>query len=153
MRTRALLGSVSAALVLLAGCGGGGTEGAAKRSVEDGTRVIALPSQPESLNPIAADTVYDGNQKFFNGLLRYAKDLTPEPDLAVQLPTRSPDGRTVTVKLRGDVKFHDGTPLTAEDVVFTYDAVLDPDSASPLATLLDSLKSVRAIDATTVEFT
>jgi peptide/nickel transport system substrate-binding protein len=121
--------------------------------VEDGTLVIALPSQPESLNPIAADSVYEGNQKFFNGLLRYAKDLTPEPDLAAQLPSRSPDGRTVTVKLRGDVKFHDGMPLTAEDVVFTYNAVLDPDSASPLATLLDSLKAVRAVDATTVEFT
>ena len=39
--------------------------------------MIALPSQPENLNPIAADNVYEGNQKFFNGLLRYAKDLTP----------------------------------------------------------------------------
>ena len=61
--------------------------------MEDGTLVIALPSQPENLNPIASDNVYEGNQKFFNGLLRYAKDLSPEPDLAAALPTRSADGR------------------------------------------------------------
>src|SRR5688572_8175019 len=121
MRIRALAGAASAVLVLVTGCGGGADD-AGKRSVEDGTLVIALPSQPESLNPIAADSVYEGNQKFFNGLLRYAKDLTPEPDLAAQLPSRGADGRTVTVKLRGDVKFHDGMPLTAEDVVFTYNA-------------------------------
>ena len=45
--------------------------------MEDRTLVIALPEQPENLNPIAADNVYEGNQKFFNGLLRYAKDLSP----------------------------------------------------------------------------
>lgn len=44
--------------------------------------MIALPSQPENLNPILADNVYEGNPKFFNGLLRYAKDLSAEPDLA-----------------------------------------------------------------------
>ena len=138
MRQWALFGAGLA--VLAAGCGGAETA-KQQRVVEDQTLVIALPSQPENLNPIAADSVYEGNQKFFNGLLRYAKDLTPEPDLAAALPTRSADGRKVTVKLRDDVSFHDGTPLTAEDVVFTYNAVLDPDSASPLATLLDSLKS------------
>ena len=62
--------------------------------------MVALPRQPENLNPIAADNVYEGNQTFFNGLLRYAKDLSPQPDLAAALPTRSADGRRVTVKLR-----------------------------------------------------
>ena len=117
------------------GCGGDDVDPAAA----SGTLVIALPSQPENLNPIDGDNVYEGNQKFFNGLLRYDKDLDAEPDLASAMPERSADGKTVTVKLRDDVKFHDGTPLTAKDVAFTYNAILDPDSASPLATLLDSL--------------
>lgn len=150
MRIGALLGT--AAAIVAAGIAGCGSDEPTSRNVEDGTLVIALPSQPENLNPIAADSVYEGNQKLFNGLLRYAKDLSPEPDLAASLPTRSADGRRVTVKLRTDVTFHDGKPLTAEDVAFTYDAILDKDSASPLATLLDSLESVRAVDATTVEF-
>jgi peptide/nickel transport system substrate-binding protein len=147
MRIRALAGAVLAAAVV--GCGGSEP---GQPGVERNTLVIALPSQPENLNPIASDNVYEGNQKLFNGLLRYAKDLSPEPDLAAALPERSADGRTVTVRLRTDVKFHDGTPLTAEDVVFTYNAILDPASASPLATLLDSLDRVRALDASTVEF-
>ena len=151
--TKVHLGRVAAgvaALVLgLAGCGGSGDDGSA---VARGTLVIALPSQPENLNPILSDNVYEGNQKAFNGLLRYAHDLSPEPDLASALPTRSADGTTVTVKLRDDVTFSDGTPFTAEDVVFTYESILDPKTASPLATLLDSLDAVKAIDDTTVEF-
>ncbi|MDA0169087.1 ABC transporter substrate-binding protein [Solirubrobacter taibaiensis] len=143
----------TAAAVLAGGVVGcGGADAPAARSVEDDTLVIALPSQPDNLNPIASDNLYEGNLKFFNGLLRYAKDLTPEPDLAASLPTRSADGRRVTVKLRDDVTFHDGTKLTADDVAFTYNAILDKDAASPLATLLDSLDEARAVDATTVEF-
>ena len=147
MRRRAW--TVMAIAAVVAGCGG--TE-EAKRSVEDDTLVVALPSQPENLNPIASDNVYEGNQPFFNGLLRYAKDLSPQPDLAVSMPTRSADGRRVIVRLRDDVRFHDGRPLTANDVAFTYDAILDQDSASPLATLLDSLQDARATGPLTVEF-
>ena len=88
------------AAVMAAGCGG--AEQAAQR-IEDDTFVIALTRQPENLNPIAGDNVYEGNLKFFNGLLRYARDLSPQPDLAAALPTRSADGRRVTVKLRTDV--------------------------------------------------
>ena len=142
---------VSAALVLAlsaAGCGDSKKEAA----VASGTLVIALPSQPENLNPVQGDNVYEGNYKFFNGLLRYAKDLSPEPDLASELPERSADGKTVTVKLRDDVKFHDGTPLTAKDVAFTYESIVDPKSASPLATLMDSVDSVSAPSPTSVQF-
>ena len=146
-------GSLAAVLIALAigaiGCGGSDT---ADTTAASGTLVIALPSQPENLNPIGSDNVYEGNQKFFNGLLRYAKDLTAEPDLASAMPERSADGRTVTVRLRDDVKFHDGTPFTAKDVAFTYSAILDKDSASPLATLLDTLDSATAVDDTTVQF-
>jgi peptide/nickel transport system substrate-binding protein len=133
----------------IAGCGGSGAEASAGA---DGTLVIALPSQPENFNPITSNNMYEGNQKFFNGLLRYGKDLSAEPDLASAMPDRGADGRTVTVKVRDDVTFHDGTTLTARDVAFTYNAILDPDSASPMATALDTLDSAKALDDRTVEF-
>jgi peptide/nickel transport system substrate-binding protein len=152
MRTAHLGRIVAAALALVVGFAGCGGSGSGDSAAAEGTLVIALPSQPENLNPVASDSVYGGNQKFFNGLLRYAKDLTAEPDLASEMPTRSADAKTVTVKIRDDVKFHDGTPLTAKDVAFTYSAILDKDTASPLATLLDTLDSATALDATTVEF-
>ena len=146
-------GSLAMALLALAiavaGCGGSDDDSKAA----SGTLVIALPSQPDNLNPIYGDNVYEGNQKMFNGLLRYTKDLDSDPDLASALPERSADGKTVTVRLRDDVKFSDGTPITAKDVVFTYESILSPKAASPLATLLDSLDSVKAVDASTVQFT
>ena len=135
----------------VAGCGGSDDDPKKAATVE-GTLVVALPSQPENLNPIASDNVYEGNQKFFNGLLRYDKELRAQPDLAGAMPERSADGKTVTVRLRDDVTFHDGTKLTAKDVAFTYNAILDKDSASPLATLLDTLDEAVAVGASTVRF-
>jgi len=147
------LGGVAAGiLALVAGFAGCGGSGSGDSAAADDTLVIALPSQPENLNPIGSDNVYGGNQKFFNGLLRYAKDLTAVPDLASAMPTRSSNGRTVTVRIRDDVTFHDGTPLTAKDVAFTYNAILDKDSASPMATLLDTLDATAAVNDTTVRF-
>jgi peptide/nickel transport system substrate-binding protein len=141
--------AVVALTIAMAGCGGSQDTGAARA---DATLVIALPTQPDNLNPIFEDNVYAGNLKFFNGLLRYRPDLSPEPDLASALPTRSADGRTVTVKLRDDVTFSDRTSLTSKDVVFTYESILDPKVASPLVTLLDSVDHVKAVDPSTVEF-
>ncbi len=150
-RMKHAVGAVALVLALgVAGCGG--SDDPKQAQAADGTLVIALPSQPENLNPIASDNVYEGNQKFFNGLLRYDKQLRAQPDLATAMPERSLDGKTVTVKLRDDVKFHDDTALTAADVAFTYNAILDKDSASPLATLLDTLDEATAVDATTVRF-
>ena len=64
------------------------------------------------------------------------------PDLVRAVPTRanggiSSDGRTITCHLRDDVRWHDGVPLTAHDVVFAVRAILDPrnnvDSRDPYA--------------------
>lgn len=139
--------AVAALAVALGAPGCGGSD-----ETEEQTLVIALPAQPENLNPIYGDNIYEGNQKSFNGLLRYTKDLSTEPDLASAMPTRSAEGKTVTVKLRDDVKFTDGRPLTSKDVAFTYESVMDPKTASPLVGLLDSVEEVKAVDPTTVQF-
>ncbi len=117
-------------------------------NVEANTLVVSLSSEPTNLNPIYGD-IYEGNWKIFNGLFKYDKDLHLLPDLAAELPEFSADGKTVTVKLRTDVKFHDNSSLTADDVAFTYNAILDPKAASPLSSQYDSLKEVKAIDPST----
>ena len=79
----------------------------------------------------------------------------PEPWLAESW-TVSPDGRTITLTLRDGVTFSDGRPFTAEDVVFTFQALYDPRSASVLATgmLVDQKPfRVTAPDARTVVLT
>ena len=82
---------------------------------------------PESLDPAKADTVYASlpvNQ-LFDGLVTLDPSLNIVPCLASTW-TISRDGKSYTFHLRPDVKFHDGTPLTADDVVFTFRRVLEP---------------------------
>src|SRR5512142_607202 len=71
------------------------------------------------------------------------------PDLASGDPQLSTDKLTVTVKLRSDVKFHDGAALTSADVVASYQKIL---AGSPRASWYAMVDSVSAPDASTVAF-
>ncbi|MGH2549609.1 MAG: ABC transporter substrate-binding protein, partial [Thermomicrobiales bacterium] len=59
-----------------------------------------------------------------------AATLLPKPNLATEW-TISEDGATYTFALKPDVTFHDGTPLTSADVKFTFELLLNPETASP----------------------
>ncbi|MFJ6952117.1 ABC transporter substrate-binding protein [Micromonospora aurantiaca (nom. illeg.)] len=141
---------LAAALLAAAGCSSptastGGPKGA-------DTLVVATAGEPDTLNPVLNYGV-DGASLIFDGLV--ARDARNElvPALARELPAVSAEGKTVTAKLREGVLFHDGSPLTAQDVVFTYQAVLDPGVDSTLRSDLDMLASVTAPDPATVVFT
>jgi peptide/nickel transport system substrate-binding protein len=75
--------------------------------------------------------------------------LHADPRLATSWET-SPDGLVVTFKLRPNVKWHDGTPLTASDVVFSINRVKDKATASPFEPLVTQIKAVNAVDPQTV---
>lgn len=74
-------------------------------------------------------------------------DLKIDKDLATEYSS-SEDGMTWTVKIRSDVKFTDGQPLTAKDVAFTYNNVKEKSSVNDFT----MLKEAKAVDDTTVEF-
>ena len=80
-------------------------------------------------------------------LVRTTKDLGIENDLATEYSC-SDDGLTWTVKIRDDVKFTDGEPLTASDVAFTFNTCRDESSVNDFT----MLKEAVAVDDTTVEF-
>src|SRR5690606_2310297 len=65
----------------------------------------------------------------------------------------SDDGLTWTFTLRQDAAFSNGRGLTSEDVVYTYDRMLDPETASGQAYLLAGVTDVQALDEYTVQFT
>ena len=70
----------------------------------------------------------------FDGLLNYKKDGSLIPALAADLPKTSADGMSYTFKLRPNLKWSDGQPLTSDDVKFTYQLAYDPqykDVSSP----------------------
>lgn len=140
------------AAVLLAAAGCSSPTTSTDGTGNAGTLVVATAGEPDTLNPVLNYGV-DGASLIFDGLV--TRDARNElvPALARELPTVSADGKTVTAKLREGVLFHDGTPLTAQDVVFTYQAVLDPAVDSTLRSDLDMLASATAPDPATVVFT
>lgn len=82
---------------------------------------------PHYLDPAAVDSVYEALPvgQIFDGLVSLDPGLHIVPALA-DTWTISKDGRVYTMHLREGVRFHDGTPLTADDVVFTIRRLLDP---------------------------
>jgi peptide/nickel transport system substrate-binding protein len=76
----------------------------------------------------------------------------PYAALAAEMPT-STDGIEYVVKLRDGAVFHDGTPVTAEDVVFSVGRVLDPESNSLFRSFVSFIDKVEVVDETTVKFT
>ncbi|GGM37574.1 hypothetical protein GCM10012275_05740 [Longimycelium tulufanense] len=118
----------------------------------DRTRLTLVdPNEPDSLNPLLG-YAESGASKLFDGLLAYRADRTLEPALAAELPQPSADGKSWTVKLRKDVRFHDGSPFDAADVVATYKAALNPAYASTVRSSLSMISDVVEMDPRTVRF-
>ena len=84
------------------------------------------------------------------GLLRYDEKLDPHPLLATSW-TMSTDGLTYVFKLKPNVKWHDGKPFTADDVVFSADVFLRKTHARFRGNLA-AVESIKALDPLTVEF-
>ncbi|MCA1670042.1 MAG: ABC transporter substrate-binding protein, partial [Thermomicrobia bacterium] len=79
--------------------------------------------------------------------------LQPAPDLATKWEV-GPDNKTYTFTLRQGVKWHDGQPFTADDVKFSYDSYMNPDTGTQRAgTLIPRIDSVTVKDPQTVVFT
>lgn len=118
-----------------------------------GTLRLALASDPVFNPAIARDPVsVIINKLVFSGLLRFDQNMEPTGDLAEKWEI-SDDGLTWTFHLRSGVKWHDGLPLTAADVQFTYQTVLDPKVNSGLRGRFTSVTKVEAVDPLTVRFT
>lgn len=91
----------------------------------------------------------------YNALYTANNKLAMVPDLAASLPTTSADGLTWTVKLRTDVKFHDGTSMTADDVKFSYDIMSSTNcsqNSDVCSSIADNVASVTVVDPATVTF-
>jgi peptide/nickel transport system substrate-binding protein len=144
--------SLLTAAVVVAACTGTPAPASTGSTVDDNTTMtLADSAEPATLNPVQGFAPLGGS-RLYDGLVGYQKDRTLRPVLATDLPQPSPDGRSWTVKLHERVKFADGSPLTAADVVAEYNAVLDPAVRSPLRPDFDMLAGVTAVDDLTVRF-
>jgi peptide/nickel transport system substrate-binding protein len=88
----------------------------------------------------------------YDGLVKDDKDLNLAPAMA-QSWSYSRDCLDLTFKLRRDVKWHDGQPFTADDVVFTYQTMINPKTPAPFKEGFLLVKDVQAVDPYTVRVT
>ena len=114
---------------------------------------LGLGASPDHLDPllttIGDEYVY--TNLVFNGLTRMDEEQKVQPDLAEKW-TFSDDLKTWTFALRQGVKFHDGTVMSADDVVAVFRRLLDPTTAAPSASNFDMVTAVDATDKSTVTF-
>ncbi len=124
-------------LCLSLGCGGG-------EKGERGYLRLRLAEDPTTLDPALIVDVPGGAlaAKIFNGLVRFDRDGNLEPDLAESWEIL-PDGVTYRFRLRDNARFSSGTPLEAEDAVFSLRRLLDPAVNSPRSWLLESVRGAK----------
>ena len=168
-------GSIAAGMLVLsmalAACGGGdsgGGGGAAKGGAGDegvgaghptftgaapgGTLIFLAEGDADDLNPLTFDNTqsYQIVHLLFRALARRDSTLSNYvPDLLASW--ERPDSATVILKVRPGLKWHDGRPVTAEDVVFTIERQQDSLTASPRQADVAGVESARVVDPMTVE--
>lgn len=163
---------VAALTMVVAACSGGGS-GAGSTSTTAGSgsdstttttgggggeqktggvlRVLMKQDEGQGFDPaiLTFSTGFVIAQQMFDSLA----EITPSGEIVPSLAERwdvSDDGLTYTFHIRPGVKFHNGDPLTAEDVKFTIDRIRDPETQSPRIGIYAVVESVEATDELTV---
>jgi peptide/nickel transport system substrate-binding protein len=124
----------------------------------NGTATITFTQEPDNLNYLYTTMFFSAiTRDFWNkGLWSYDDQNKPVPEIAAEIPTAengglSADGKTITVKLRDDVKWSDGEDVTADDFVFSYDMVMsDKNVVNGRYPFEDYVESVTAKDPQTL---
>ena len=117
-----------------------------------GYLVAGIESYPLRLDPrysTDANSVRIGNL-IYSSLLRFDEHLQLQPELAASW--RRLDERNYEFTLRPGVSFHNGQPLTASDVKYTFESILDPTAHSPKRSLLRQLAAIEQTGAHQLRF-
>lgn len=160
---RQLPGVIVVLALLVSACGGSSVSPGASSDVSAGSGTpklggsitVAIEGEPASMDPafdydfvsgLAVSSVTEPLLKFCEN------DQKLCPNLAESW-TVSPDGKTYTLKIRQGVKFHDGSLMTVDDVVFSLNRIRDPKLGSYVGWMLAKVQDVTAPDANTVVIT
>jgi peptide/nickel transport system substrate-binding protein len=130
------------------------TPDATPEGVSGGTLRVGVQGDPAELDPAlvvldAASLIID---QVYEGLAHEDPALVPKPRLAESWEI-SDDGLTYTFALRQGVTFHNGREMTADDVLYSIQRVMNPDNASPWKEYTSSIDTIEAPDASTVVIT
>jgi peptide/nickel transport system substrate-binding protein len=149
-RSLAELGALLALVGLVAGCSGEAAvnerKAGANTPAYGDTLIEASIGNVSSLIPnITSDAAsHEVGDFMYNGLVALGRDLEITPDLAKSWAF-SKDCLTLDFQLNENVKWHDGVPFTADDVVFTWQAMINPKTPSPYKSDFNDVERVEAM--------
>jgi peptide/nickel transport system substrate-binding protein len=163
MTKRALAGLMATViLVALSGCSkvttstSGGQTGPAAGPIPGVLRYADI-QEPENLSTLLSTQIVTADLSYliFSYFFNYDSHDNFVPEIATEVPTLhnggiSSDGKTITYHLRRGVKWQDGVPLTAKDIVFTFHAIMNPKNNVQVQTGYDQIADVVAKDDYTV---
>ncbi len=114
--------------------------------------IVSSISDAHTLVPILASDSSSADicGMLFNGLTKYDKDVRIIGDLAESWDILE-DGLVIVFHLRKNVKWHDGVPFTARDVLFTYNKLIDPKVKTPYSGDFERVKSLEIVDDYTLK--
>jgi peptide/nickel transport system substrate-binding protein len=162
-RARLTWGAIILLLATLYGCGDDSVRTAPEDSAvgetvsggpAGGVLVVLADREPDQLNPLTFNSTpaYQAVYLMFRGLARRDSTLSGyAPDLAQSWQFENDS--TLVIRLRTDVHWHDGTPVTAEDVAFTIERQRDPATGSPRQADVAAVTGVEVRDAHTLAVT
>jgi peptide/nickel transport system substrate-binding protein len=130
----------------------GGVDAEAATPSPGGTLTIAVPDEPPGLDPTTSPAAAIA-RLVYNNLLEGLVKLNMQGDIVRALAERymvSTDGKEYTFTLRRGVKFHNGRPLTADDVKYTLERNRDPQTGHPHRDYYEDIQTIEVIDAHTV---
>jgi peptide/nickel transport system substrate-binding protein len=155
------MGAAAAFTTTLAACGGpapttSGSSGSAGTINKDLTIEAGISyALSTGFDPLSSSgaTPMAANLHIFEGLIElHPATREPYNALAAADPKKVND-TTYQVTIRDGATFHDGTPVTAEDVAFSFTRVMDPANKSLFSQFIPFIQDVKPVDAKTVEFT
>jgi peptide/nickel transport system substrate-binding protein len=155
-RRKVLQGMGAGTVVGLAGCqiGGNGNGNGEGTDGGDGggTLQFAQAKAPLNFDPITLNDVPSSQvtEVIFEGLYEYDEGTGHRPQLATSEPEVSREGARWVVELVGDATFHNGDPVTPEDVKYSFEAPFDEETEN--ASEVDMIDTVEIVDDGTVQF-
>lgn len=157
MNYKKLVGSVvlMSTAVLLVACGGNDKKDSSSTGSSKGDSKVeqvakfGIPQEIASVDPaLATDKVSFGAlNQIYEGFYRMDENNQPTPAGAKELAEVSEDGLTYTLKLREESKWTNGDPVVAADYVYAWQRVVNPDTGSEYAYLIENVKNAKDIMA------
>ena len=142
-------------MLLIGACGRGGGTDHDRSATDSGPAygdimVEGSIGDASNLIPILASdsTSHEIAGMIYNGLVKYDKDMNIVGDLAESWEIAK-EGMEITFHLRPGVRWHDGPPFTAEDVLYTYQVTIDPKTPTPYSGDFLKVKKAEVVDKLT----